>query len=115
MATPPEKRRKVGWLEAWRGGYLRYPFVIVLIAANLVPLAGVLFWGWDLFVLMTAYWMETGVIGIWTIVQMAMLARWGALFYVPFFVVHFGMFMIGHLLFLVTMFGPAWAKQIATP
>jgi hypothetical protein len=43
MARPPEKQPKIGWLAAWRGGYLRYPSVIALIAANLVPLAGVLF------------------------------------------------------------------------
>jgi hypothetical protein len=105
MAKPPEKRRKVGWLEAWRGGYLRYPSVIVLIAANLVPLFGVLFWGWDLFVLMMAYWAETGVIGFWAILHMALVARWRAIFYVPFFIIHFGGFMLGHFLFLFVMFG----------
>ena len=59
MARPPEKPRerprKIGWLAAWRGGYLRYPTVVALIVANLVPLFGVLFWGWDLFVLMMAF------------------------------------------------------------
>jgi hypothetical protein len=109
MPRPPEKPpgrpRKIGWLAAWRGGYLRYPTVVALIVANLVPLFGVLFWGWDLFVLMMAYWMETGVIGFWAILQMALVARWQALMLVPFFIIHFGGFMVGHLLFLVMLFG----------
>ena len=29
----------------------------VLVAANLVPLAGVLFWGWDAFALVALFWM----------------------------------------------------------
>ncbi len=35
-----------------------------LIVANLVPLAGVLFLGWDLHVLLVAYWIESGVVGV---------------------------------------------------
>jgi len=101
----PAKPRKIGWIEAWNTAYLGYPSVIILIVANLVPLYGVLFWGWDLFTLMVAYWMETAAIGFWSIGHMALLARWGALFMVPFFILHFGGFMLGHFLFLSTMFG----------
>ncbi len=113
MPEPDRKSRKIGWLEAWNGAYLRFPSVIILIVANLVPLYGVLFWGWDLFTLMVAYWMETAAIGFWNIVHMAVLARWAALFMVPFFIVHFGGFMLGHFLFLWQMFGGVWNENVA--
>lgn len=96
---------KIGWLATFNRRFLAAPSVIVLIAANLLPLAGVLFWGWDLFTLLLLYWAETGIIGFYAIIQMAILAGWGALFYVPFFVVHFGGFMLGHFLFLTATFG----------
>jgi hypothetical protein len=114
MPDPDSKPRKIGWIEAWSRVYLRYPSVFILIVANLVPLYGVLFWGWDRFTLMVAYWMETGVIGFWAIIHMTMLARWAAIFYVPFFIVHFGGFMAGHFFFLWAMFAPDWAKGIAS-
>ena len=74
-----------------------------------------LFWGWDLFTLMLAYWMETGVIGFWTILQMVLVIRWRALFAIPFFVIHFGGFMLGHFLFLMMLFGDPHAVQIKSP
>ena len=112
MPAPAGKPKKIGWLEAWHGRYLRYPSVIILLIANLVPLYGVMFWGWDLFTLMMAYWMETLAIGFWNIVHMSMLARWGALFLVPFFIVHFGGFILGHFLFLWQMFGGGWNENV---
>lgn len=107
-AQPGMKRGKIGWLAALSGRHLRHRSVAVLVVANLVPLYGVIHWGWDLFVLMTAYWLETGIIGFWTAVRMIMAARWGALLLVPFFLVHFGLFMSAHILFLWAMFGGAW-------
>lgn len=109
------KPRKVGWIEAWNRAYLGYPSVVALILANLIPLAGVLFWGWDLLTLMLVYWLETGVIGFWTILHMALVARWQALHLVPFFVIHFGGFMFGHLMLLLTFFGREWLDKINTP
>lgn len=109
-SVAPEAR--VGWLAAFSRPYLLAPSVIVLIAANLIPLAGVMFWGWDLYGLMLLYWLETGIIGFWTILHMAILARWGALFLVPFFTVHFGGFMAGHLLFIWVMFGGGDGAQV---
>ena len=43
------------------------PYMIFLVAANLLPLAGVVFWGWDAFVILMLYWLETVVIAFWTI------------------------------------------------
>jgi hypothetical protein len=84
---------------------LRAPSVIALLVANLVPLYGVAFLGWDLFGLIVVYWLETGIIGFFAILNIALIAGWMALFVVPFFIVHFGGFMAGHLLFLGQLFG----------
>ena len=45
----------------------------VLVAANLVPLAGVLFWGWDVFALLALFWMENVIIGVFFILRMLCL------------------------------------------
>ncbi len=44
--------------------------VAALVAANAVPLLGVLWWGWSTFDLILLYWFETGVIGLFTLVQL---------------------------------------------
>lgn len=46
---------------------LRLPSVIFLILVNLVPLAGVFVFGWDVGFLMLIYWIETVVIGLFNI------------------------------------------------
>ena len=38
--------------------------IAVLIAANLLPLAGVLFWDWDVFLVLLLFWCENVVIGL---------------------------------------------------
>jgi hypothetical protein len=108
-----KSRARIGWLAALQPRVLRKPSVVLLVLANLIPLAGVVFWSWDLFGLVLLYWMETGIIGLFAIIHMAIAARWGALFMVPFFCVHFGGFMLGHLFFLVIMFGGARSTDIA--
>lgn len=40
---------------------LLYPSTLILVAANLVPLLGIAFWMWDVFLLLSLYWMETAV------------------------------------------------------
>src|SRR5204863_10015123 len=47
------------------------PSGLALIGANLVPLAGVLFFGWDLSSVMVLFWAESGVIGFYTALKMA--------------------------------------------
>ena len=42
----------------------------VLVAANLVPLAGVLLWGWDAFALIALFWMENVIIGVFFVLRM---------------------------------------------
>lgn len=43
---------------------------LALLAANVLPLFGVLFWGWDAFVIVVLYWVENVVIGMINILKM---------------------------------------------
>jgi hypothetical protein len=102
------------------------PSSLILIVANLLPLAGVLFWGWDAFVLLALYWFETAIIGFWTLVRVA-TAPSGSLGEISihgsarpasplglalFFVLHAGIFMGVHFGFLWALFSGGWAARI---
>ena len=41
--------------------------IAVLVAANLLPLAGVLLWDWDVFFLLLLFWCENVIIGVFGI------------------------------------------------
>lgn len=97
--TPPKRSTRVRIPER-----LRTPAVAALVAANLAPLAGVLLFSWDLGEVMLLYWLESAVIGLFTVVKLALSRSWSALFLIPFFLVHFGAFMGAHLVFIVTLF-----------
>lgn len=92
----------------------------ILILSNLVPLAGILFWGWDAFVLLCLYWLETAVVGFWTILRVVTMSRDrvagrsipGALAIGGFFIVHAGIFMTVHMIFLWTLFAGPWASRL---
>ncbi|HEY1154001.1 MAG TPA: DUF6498-containing protein, partial [Pseudolabrys sp.] len=71
---------------------LRTPSVIALLIANLLPLYGVVALGWDLISLIMVYWLETGIIGFFAILNIALVTGPMALLLVPFFIVHFGGF-----------------------
>lgn len=75
-----------------------------LIIANLVPLAGVWLLGWDIGEIMLLYWAESGIIGFYNLLKMAVVGGWATLFFGPFFVGHYGAFMVAHLLFIYTFF-----------
>jgi hypothetical protein len=84
--------------------------VLALLAANLFPLAGVIFLGWDVFPLMVLFWMENLVIGIYTVFKMLLIphnnANWAAkLSIIPFFCVHYGIFTLVHGIFVFVLFG----------
>lgn len=86
------------------------PSVWVLIAANLIPVGGVLLLGWGVFDVLLLYWTENVVIGGFNVLRMlvvrpAVPALWlGKLVSVPFFMVHYGMFTAVHGFFLVALF-----------
>ena len=79
-----------------------------LVVANVVPLVGVVWFGWSLFGVMWLYWAENGVIGLYAMLRI--LAAGGErhrqkLFMGPFFAVHFGTFWLVHGGFVVSLFG----------
>ncbi|MCC6210425.1 MAG: hypothetical protein IT513_05215 [Burkholderiales bacterium] len=97
----------------------------VLVACNLIPLAGVIFWGWRVHEVVFLYWIENLVIGAVNVLRMRIavpdtlpsLARrgvevreselfWGKLAVIGFFIVHYGIFCLVHGTFLASFFPP---------
>jgi hypothetical protein len=99
--------------------------IALLVVANLVPLVGVLFLGWDLATLVAVYWAENGVVGVFAVLRILTAGNAGALAFVPqpppppgrpavthipsgaaklflapFFCVHYGMFWFVHGVFV---------------
>lgn len=87
------------------------PGLWIVIAGNLVPLAGVLFFGWETFSLLLLYWCENVLIGVFNVLRMLFAQPsermlWAAkAFFIPFFSVHYGLFTFVHGVFVVTLFG----------
>ena len=85
--------------------------VIALLMANLVPAIGVLFLGWETFLLMFLFWCENVIVGAYNVLKMLLASpdsptSWaGKLFIIPFFCVHYGMFTFVHGVFVVALFG----------
>ncbi len=90
---------------------LRRPSALALIAANLIPLYGVLVLRWDVFPLIFLYWVENVIVGVFNVFRMLStppydLKTWiGKAFIVPFFCVHYGMFTGVHGIFVMVLFG----------
>ena len=135
----------------------RWGTALALVAANLVPLVGVVAFGWDVASLLFVFWLESGVVGFFNVLRMAkaqgpiaslppekqpqmdaggksegqgssrapretlqrpasflapsgdssrQLASASNVVLIPFFLLHFGLFMGVHLAFLLAFFGP---------
>lgn len=99
-----------------------------LVLSNLVPVAGVLLFGWNVSSILLLYWAENAVIGFFNVLKMALSqgpkktslprgkneARTGApekIFGILFFCVHFGIFTAVHGMFIIALFG----KNMADP
>jgi len=84
--------------------------VLALVAANLVPIYGVLFASWDAFSIVLLYWFENLVIGFYNILKMAIskvnnpIENLGKLFVILFFMVHYGGFCAVHGFFILAIF-----------
>ncbi len=107
--APPAAAPAIGWGS---------PSALVLVAANLVPLYGVIYLGWSVFPLVVLFWAENVVIGVLNALRM-LLAQPGdpalwlkKLFMVPFFCAHYGMFTVGHGVFVFTAFGGEEYKRL---
>ncbi len=80
----------------------------VLVAVNLVPLIGVLFWGWDVAIILISYWLENGVIGLINVPKIMLAAQGNSVMgtvLAGFFAVHYGGFWIGHGIFVFFIVG----------
>lgn len=90
---------------------LRKPSAIALILANLVPVGGVLFFGWEVFPLMFLFWSENVIVGVFNVLKMICAGGGGNVgqatkfFLIPFFCVHYGIFTLIHGIFIIAMFG----------
>lgn len=86
---------------------------IALIAANMVPLAGVLWLDWAVFDIMILYWAENVVIGVINVLRMLTCWDKTAFFIIPFFIVHYGMFCFGHYSAVTSLFGDGhWQRPL---
>ncbi len=101
--------------------------VTVLVAFNLVPLGGVLFWGWNVSTLLVLYWVENGIVGLLNVPKMLLASgpdeptgrvvevrgigpvttqRSGSVekaVLVPFFLIHYGLFWFVHGVFVFAL------------
>ena len=95
--------------------------IAVLIAANLLPLVGVLLWDWDVFFLLLLFWCENVIIGVFGIARLIVAGESEnaveGLFLPAFFLVHYGGFMFGHFMLLFALYSShaAGAGQAAEP
>lgn len=108
-----------------------------LILANLVPLAGVVFLGWDLHSLLVVYWVESAIVGVESVAKILRAEgeddpdglpsiefndrpiasfigrsnRWLA----SFFTFHYGVFWIVHGVFVISLLGAYPGLGTASP
>jgi hypothetical protein len=103
--------------------------VVALVVANVVPLIGVLFFGWSVWNILVIYWLENGIVGASNVLKMSRAdgsdlpadggpGLAGAMrlvvngrpatglakaFLIPFFVMHYGIFWLVHGVFVFTL------------
>ena len=95
--------------------------VVALVVANLIPLIGVLFFGWSVWNILVIYWLENGIVGVINVLKMSVATgdevTPGVTFMVngrpatsatkvgliPFFIVHYGIFWYVHGIFVLTL------------
>ncbi|MCC7519382.1 MAG: hypothetical protein IT578_09385 [Verrucomicrobiae bacterium] len=96
---------------------LRRPSAVALVAANLVPLYGALFLGWETFPVLLLFWVENVIIGVFNVLKI-LFAGQGHLtkvFLLPFFCVHYGIFTMVHGVFVIGFFGGAFGLGTPVP
>ena len=76
--------------------------VIFIVVANFTTLFGVIFLHWGLFSVLFLYWLESAMIGMFSILKILIApsyigGRLRKLILLPFFIAHYGGFMVGHL------------------
>ncbi len=83
---------------------------ILLVLVNLLPLAGVLFWDWSVYVIVLLFWAENVIVGAFNVARFWVLWRYRndskMVLFIPFFCFHFGLFTLVHLGFVIALFAP---------
>ncbi|MBN1327759.1 MAG: hypothetical protein JW996_07400 [Candidatus Cloacimonetes bacterium] len=85
--------------------------VIMLILGNLIPVLGVIHFGWRIFDIIFLFWLENLIIGFYNVLKMLIAnpenkVNWFLkIFLIPFFCFHYGMFTAVHGIFVITLFG----------
>lgn len=74
---------------------------IFLLLGNAVPLFGALFLDWKLLSIIVVYWAESAVVGLYNIIRMMMAPGERKSFMIPFFMFHYGFFMLGHYVAII--------------
>lgn len=91
--------------------------IALLLIVNLIPLAGALYWGWNVFTLLILYWLENGIVGVLNVLKMALaqgpldtragppekVSTTSRLTLIPFFIVHYGIFWVVHGVFVLSL------------
>ncbi|MEO5884445.1 MAG: DUF6498-containing protein [Candidatus Limnocylindrales bacterium] len=95
--------------------------VVALLVANVIPLVGVLFLGWNVWTILIVYWLENGIVGVFNVAKMARaeggdadgspnvivngrsVSSTAKLGLIPFFVMHYGIFWTVHGVFVLTL------------
>jgi hypothetical protein len=118
------QRRKVlkrfSWLKLNPSELLKAS-ALLLIAANLIPLYGVLFLDWKVFPILLLFWMENVLVGIFNVFKMLIASpakplNWAAkIFLIPFFCFHYGMFTLVHGVFVFGFFGGYFTSGASFP
>ena len=109
-------------LVAWYRVGSSWGAVIALVVANAIPLFGVLFLGWNVWTILTIYWLENGVVGFFNVLKMSKAAGSEPIgsgitatvngrpvtgsakaVLIPFFVLHYGIFWLVHGVFILTL------------
>ncbi len=92
--------------------------LIALVTANVLPIYGVVVFGWNAFYIVLLYWAENLVVGFYNILKMAAakvphpVEHLGKLFMIPFFIVHFGGFCAVHGMFVFLLFGKGEGQSV---
>ncbi len=111
--------RDVDRLVAWYRVGSSVGALVALVVANVIPLIGVLFFGWSVWNILILYWLENGIVGLFNVLKMARAegatdedgltlngrpaAGNSKVALIPFFIVHYGIFWLVHGLFVLTL------------
>lgn len=105
--NPPEIDALASTSTTFGGMNWSAPASIALLLGNLLPIAGVLLWDWDVRSIVTLYWSENLILGAVTLAKLFHLEQFRALPNMLFFLVHYGAFCGAHGLFIAEFFAPA--------